>query len=237
MTVTELAERLRRPKGSVAYHVEVLVDAGLLQIVRTQKVRAVDERYYGRAGTHDRAPSTTPGEMPFLGDVIAEVDLDRPEAEAPAGVFTLPPRPDPAPAGRGVRRPARRAGARVHRRAARAATSSTASTSACSRPSHGAPAHERASEHDRDGRPTRRHADATAPTRLGPATTSCSRRASISNLGDGVSARSPTRGWRRRSPAIRCWSPSCSSRNDCRGSCSRCRRVSSPTASTAARRW
>ena len=48
MTVTELAARLRRPKGSVAYHVKVLMEAGLLQIVRTQKVRAIDERYYGR---------------------------------------------------------------------------------------------------------------------------------------------------------------------------------------------
>ena len=36
MSVTELAERVRRPKGSVAYHVNVLVDAGLLKVVRTQ---------------------------------------------------------------------------------------------------------------------------------------------------------------------------------------------------------
>ncbi len=59
MTVTELAERLRRPKGSVAHHVKVLLDAGLLQIVRTQKVRAIDERYYGRVGAHDRARART----------------------------------------------------------------------------------------------------------------------------------------------------------------------------------
>ena len=45
MTVTQLAERLRRPKGSVAYHVKVLVAAGLLQVVRTQKVRAIEERF------------------------------------------------------------------------------------------------------------------------------------------------------------------------------------------------
>jgi hypothetical protein len=32
----------------VAHHVNVLVDAELLQVVRTRRVRAIDERYYGR---------------------------------------------------------------------------------------------------------------------------------------------------------------------------------------------
>jgi DNA-binding transcriptional ArsR family regulator len=49
-TVTELASALGRPKSSVAYHVDVLVDAGLLQVVRTRKVRAIEERFYGRTG-------------------------------------------------------------------------------------------------------------------------------------------------------------------------------------------
>jgi DNA-binding transcriptional ArsR family regulator len=49
-TVTELAAALDRPKSSIAYHVDVLVDAGLLQVVRTQRVRAIDERFYGRTG-------------------------------------------------------------------------------------------------------------------------------------------------------------------------------------------
>jgi DNA-binding transcriptional ArsR family regulator len=87
MTVTELAERLRRPKGSVAHHVKVLLEAGLLQIVRTQKVRAIEERYYGRVARtvvlhHD------PGEIPFLDDVVADIDLTRPEGEVTAG-FTF----------------------------------------------------------------------------------------------------------------------------------------------------
>ncbi len=47
-TVSELAHALDRPKSTVAYHVNVLVDAGLLQVVRTRRVRAIDERYYGR---------------------------------------------------------------------------------------------------------------------------------------------------------------------------------------------
>lgn len=47
-TVTEMAHAVDRPKGTVAYHVNLLVDAGLLRVVRTRRVRAIDERYYGR---------------------------------------------------------------------------------------------------------------------------------------------------------------------------------------------
>ena len=49
-TVTELAAALGKPKSSVAYHVDVLIDAGLLQVVRTRKVRAMEEKFYGRTG-------------------------------------------------------------------------------------------------------------------------------------------------------------------------------------------
>jgi DNA-binding transcriptional ArsR family regulator len=47
-TVTEMAQAVDRPKSSVAYHVNLLVDAGLMRVVRTRRVRAIDERYYGR---------------------------------------------------------------------------------------------------------------------------------------------------------------------------------------------
>jgi DNA-binding transcriptional ArsR family regulator len=47
-TVTEMAQAVGRPKSTVAYHVNLLVDAGLLRVVRTRRVRAIDERYYGR---------------------------------------------------------------------------------------------------------------------------------------------------------------------------------------------
>lgn len=47
-TVTELAQAVKRPTSTVAHHVNVLADAGLLQVVRTRRVRAVEERYYGR---------------------------------------------------------------------------------------------------------------------------------------------------------------------------------------------
>src|SRR5580700_1357859 len=47
-TVTELARAVKRPKSTVAHHVNVLAGAGLLRVVRTRRVRAIDERYYGR---------------------------------------------------------------------------------------------------------------------------------------------------------------------------------------------
>lgn len=88
MTVTEMAARLKRPKGSVAYHVKVLVDAGLLQVVRTHKVRAIEERYYGRVArtiVFDHGP----GEIPFLDDVLADIDVDRLAGKHEAGGFTF----------------------------------------------------------------------------------------------------------------------------------------------------
>ena len=47
-TVSELAEAVGRPKSSVAHHVNVLLEAGLVKVVRTRRVRAIDERFYGR---------------------------------------------------------------------------------------------------------------------------------------------------------------------------------------------
>jgi DNA-binding transcriptional ArsR family regulator len=47
-SVAELAEATGRAKGTVAHHVGVLHRAGLVQVVRTRRVRAVEERFYGR---------------------------------------------------------------------------------------------------------------------------------------------------------------------------------------------
>jgi DNA-binding transcriptional ArsR family regulator len=47
-TVGELAAAIHRPHSTVAYHVGVLVEAGMLKVVRTRKVRAINERFYGR---------------------------------------------------------------------------------------------------------------------------------------------------------------------------------------------
>jgi DNA-binding transcriptional ArsR family regulator len=47
-TVGELAAAVGRPKSTVAHHVGVLVDADMLKVVRTRRVRAIEERFYGR---------------------------------------------------------------------------------------------------------------------------------------------------------------------------------------------
>lgn len=47
-TIKELAETLGIPKGTIGHHVSVLQDAGLIRVVRTKKVRAIEAKYYGR---------------------------------------------------------------------------------------------------------------------------------------------------------------------------------------------
>jgi DNA-binding transcriptional ArsR family regulator len=105
MTVTELAERVRRPRGSVAHHVDVLVDAGLLRVVRTRQVRARTESFYGRtARTIGYPDDAFDGDLPFLADARHLADIDAMDADAPT-FFTL----------RAVRIPEERAAAFVSR--------------------------------------------------------------------------------------------------------------------------
>ncbi|MDY7103552.1 MAG: winged helix-turn-helix domain-containing protein [Actinomycetota bacterium] len=85
MSVTELAGRLDRPKGTIAYHVDVLVDAGLLKVVRTRKVRAIEERFYGRTA-RTFVVHTAPGELPFTREASEAADVDR---EDRPHVYTL----------------------------------------------------------------------------------------------------------------------------------------------------
>ncbi|MGR0321140.1 ArsR/SmtB family transcription factor [Agromyces sp. ZXT2-3] len=62
-TVTELAVAVGRPKSTVAHHVDVLARNGLLTVVRTRKVRAIEERFYGRTARmfHVAAEPSTAG--------------------------------------------------------------------------------------------------------------------------------------------------------------------------------
>jgi DNA-binding transcriptional ArsR family regulator len=48
LSITELAADLDVPKGTLGHHVKVLEDAGLVRVVRTRRVRAVTEKFYGR---------------------------------------------------------------------------------------------------------------------------------------------------------------------------------------------
>lgn len=47
-STTELSTVLESPKGTVGHHLKVLEAAGLVRVVRTRKVRALTEKYYGR---------------------------------------------------------------------------------------------------------------------------------------------------------------------------------------------
>lgn len=80
MSVTELAGRVQRPRGTVAHHVDVLFRAGLLQVVRTRKVRAIEERFYGRTARTIMFPDRiSDGDLPFVADARSIADMDAPE--------------------------------------------------------------------------------------------------------------------------------------------------------------
>jgi DNA-binding transcriptional ArsR family regulator len=49
-TTSELATAVGRSHGTVAHHLKVLEDAGLIRVVRTRRVRAITESFWGRTG-------------------------------------------------------------------------------------------------------------------------------------------------------------------------------------------
>lgn len=89
MSVTELADRVGRPKGTVAYHVDVLVDAGLLKVVRTRKVRAVEERFYGRVARTIVYAHRKEDGLGFAREALAEVDSELHNSDDVPSLVTL----------------------------------------------------------------------------------------------------------------------------------------------------
>lgn len=71
-TVGELAAAVARPKSTVAHHVSVLVDAKMLKVVRTRRVRAIDERFYGRTARMFYVGAVRPEQARVLGNCLAE---------------------------------------------------------------------------------------------------------------------------------------------------------------------
>jgi DNA-binding transcriptional ArsR family regulator len=47
-TTKELSDTLGKPKGTIGHHIGVLEEAGLIRVVRTKMVRAIEAKYYGR---------------------------------------------------------------------------------------------------------------------------------------------------------------------------------------------
>ena len=112
MTVTELAARVRKPRGTVAHHVDVLVDAGLLKVTATRRVRAIEERFYGRTAQTIMFPdAATDGDLPFVADARAQADLSDPYVRRRIHAAACP---NPGRAGRRVRGTGHGVGERVH---------------------------------------------------------------------------------------------------------------------------
>lgn len=67
---SELAEAVERPPGTVAYHVNKLVHAGLLRVVRTRRVRAIEERFYGRTARIFYVGRISPEQVPLVTNYL-----------------------------------------------------------------------------------------------------------------------------------------------------------------------
>ncbi len=73
-TVTDLATALDRAKGTIAHHIKVLEEAGLVEVVSTRRVRAIEERTYGRTAPTFILPTTEQkllGESWMVADALA----------------------------------------------------------------------------------------------------------------------------------------------------------------------
>ena len=84
-TVKQLAAALGRPPSSIAHHCDQLLDADLIHVVGTRKVRAIDERFYGRTA-HTFLMGSLAKDLDLEHSMLAEaardaaqhaIDLDR----------------------------------------------------------------------------------------------------------------------------------------------------------------
>jgi DNA-binding transcriptional ArsR family regulator len=88
-TISELADALGRPKGTIGYHVNVLADVGLIHVVRTKRVRAVEAKYYGRRARvflFQAIGEATHRDEQVLATAAAEVAAIPPDSPLPSTV-------------------------------------------------------------------------------------------------------------------------------------------------------
>jgi DNA-binding transcriptional ArsR family regulator len=86
-TTAQLAQTLGRPRGSIGHHLKALEAAGVIRVVRTRKVRALTEKYYGRVADTYFFPEMEGEEMPpLLAEAIADM---RSSLRGPVGFLTL----------------------------------------------------------------------------------------------------------------------------------------------------
>lgn len=71
-SIQELATAVGRPKGTVAYHVRLLTEAGMIKVVRTQTVRGQQERFYGRTARLFGVGRITPEQTALIPNPMAD---------------------------------------------------------------------------------------------------------------------------------------------------------------------
>lgn len=81
-TVGELAAAVGRPKSTLANHVGVLVEAGLLTVIRTRRVRAIDERFYGRTARIFYVGVIQPEQVSVITNYLSEAAVESGAAHA-----------------------------------------------------------------------------------------------------------------------------------------------------------
>ena len=85
----ELAGELGLPKGTLAHHVKVLERAGLIRVVRTRKVRALTEKFYGRTARLFVYKVEDPADARALGSAALRQAADELAAAPEGATFGL----------------------------------------------------------------------------------------------------------------------------------------------------
>ncbi|MCX4783204.1 ArsR/SmtB family transcription factor [Streptomyces sp. NBC_01264] len=89
-TITQIAARVGLAKGSSSYHVRLLERAGLVKVVRTRKVRGVNERYYALAARSIVLPDPGEGGPDLLmRHAVADLEEAPSDGERHVGMMHL----------------------------------------------------------------------------------------------------------------------------------------------------
>jgi DNA-binding transcriptional ArsR family regulator len=86
-SIQQLAEKLGIPKGTVGHHVKVLESAGLIHVVRTRKVRAVTEKFYGRTARLFLFQTEDPADARGIGTAMLRQAANELGRAEPSGGF------------------------------------------------------------------------------------------------------------------------------------------------------
>lgn len=89
-TISQIADAMGKPKGTVGYHMKVLEDQGMVRVVRTEKIRAIEAKYYGRtARTFDFSGAVDAEHVGVaIAKAIEEMAANDPDADLP-GMSTV----------------------------------------------------------------------------------------------------------------------------------------------------